>query len=74
MRPKTRRSISVSGLTYARVKSHCTRSGLSVSGLLERLIAAEMDRVGEPVATELAPMRQRDPEAEAAFAGSIFTW
>jgi hypothetical protein len=34
----TRRSISVSGQTYARLKAHCEGQGVSVSGFVEQLV------------------------------------
>lgn len=69
----TRRSISVAGKTYARIHNHCLRTGISVSGLLERLIAAEMERVGEPAVTSVPP-RQPKPETVDDAASGIFTF
>ena len=52
---QTRKSISVKGITYQRVKDHCDREGISVSGFLEEIIAAKLDALGVPVPTLLRP-------------------
>ena len=62
-RRPTRRSVSVKGLTYQRVKAWCDREERSVSGLLEEVIAERMDREGEPVHTELIPRKPIPMEA-----------
>jgi hypothetical protein len=41
--PDKRKSISVRGTTYARLKEHCDASGETMSGLVERLINAFLD-------------------------------
>jgi len=46
---QSRRSASVKGTTYARMKTYCDRRGIAVSAYLEDLIAADLDRAGEPV-------------------------
>ncbi|MCA9635691.1 MAG: hypothetical protein KC420_06630 [Myxococcales bacterium] len=48
---QTRRSISVKGITYQRLKDYCEASGLSVSGYLEDIIAEKLDAAGVPVPT-----------------------
>ncbi len=45
---QTRRSISVKGITYQRLKGFCDDEGVSVSGLLEQLIATHLDARGVP--------------------------
>ena len=50
---QTRRSISVKGITYQRLKDYCESSGLSVSGYLEDIIAEKLDAAGVPVPTKL---------------------
>ena len=40
---QTRRSISVKGITYQRLKDYCEACGLSVSGYLEDIIAEKLD-------------------------------
>lgn len=48
---QTRRSISVKGITYQRLKDYCEAYGLSVSGYLEDIIAEKLDAAGVPVPT-----------------------
>ena len=72
---KTRRSISVRGLTYTRLANLCDRKGLSVSGVLEQLIAEVCEKHGEPPATELRGRRPRPSADEAAkVASAIFSF
>lgn len=61
---QTRRSISVKGITYQRLKDHCDAQGCSVSGYLEEIIAEKLDAAGVPVPTVLKPRPQ--PKQEAA--------
>ncbi len=56
---QTRRSISVKGITYQRLKDYCDNGGLSISGFLEDLIAEKLDAAGVPVPTEVAPRPSR---------------
>jgi hypothetical protein len=46
---QTRRSISVKGLTYQRLKNFCETKGLSVSGYLEDIISQRLDAANVPV-------------------------
>lgn len=55
MSSKTRRSISLRGLTHQQVADYCKANGLSVSGYLEKLIAEDMRRKGIPRETVLRP-------------------
>ncbi|HRI07139.1 MAG TPA: hypothetical protein PKW35_04935 [Nannocystaceae bacterium] len=61
---QTRRSISVKGITYQRLKDYCEAYGLSVSGYLEDIIAEKLDAAGVPVPTvvkhEPAPQKPVD--------------
>ena len=52
---QTRRSISVKGITYQRLKDFCDAHRLSVSGFLEDLIAEKLDAAGAPVPTVVKP-------------------
>ena len=63
---QTRRSISVKGITYQRLKDFCDAKGRSVSGYLEEIIAERLDAAGVPVPTVLKPRptRKQEPEAE----------
>ena len=63
---QTRRSISVKGITYQRLKDFCDAHDKSVSGFLEEIIAERLDAAGVPVPTVLKPRPQRSsaPEQE----------
>jgi hypothetical protein len=50
---QTRRSISVKGITYQRLKDYCLAQGCSVSGYLEEIIAEKLDAAGVPVPTQV---------------------
>ena len=63
---QTRRSISVKGITYQRLKDFCDAHDKSVSGFLEEIIAERLDAAGVPVPSVLKPRPQRSamPEQE----------
>jgi hypothetical protein len=52
---QTRRSISVKGITYQRLKNFCETQGLSVSGYLEDIIANRLDEANVPVPERVDP-------------------
>jgi hypothetical protein len=52
---QTRRSISVKGITYQRLKNFCEEQSLSVSGYLEDIIAAKLDAANVPVPERVDP-------------------
>lgn len=52
---QTRRSISVKGITYQRLKNYCQAHGVSVSGYLEEIIAEKLDAAGVPVPDYVEP-------------------
>ncbi|MCH9688512.1 MAG: hypothetical protein K0V04_44185 [Deltaproteobacteria bacterium] len=52
---QTRRSISVKGITYQRLKNFCESPGMSVSGYLEDIIAARLDEAHVPVPERVDP-------------------
>jgi len=52
---QTRRSISVKGITYQRLKNFCEEQGLSVSGYLEDIIANRLDAANVPVPEKVEP-------------------
>lgn len=52
---QTRRSISVKGITYQRLKNYCQAHGISVSGYLEEIIAEKLDAAGVPVPDYVEP-------------------
>lgn len=55
---QTRRSISVSKPTHARAYAHCQAENLSVSGYVESLIKADLDKRGVAEPDGGAPRRQ----------------
>jgi hypothetical protein len=59
---QTRRSISVKGITYQRLKDYCDATGKSVSGYLEDIIAEKLDAAGAPIPTVLKARPQRKEE------------
>lgn len=62
---QTRRSISVKGITYQRLKDYCDAHDLSVSGYLEEIIAEKLDAAGVPVPTVLKPRPTRKTTVES---------
>lgn len=58
-RKQTRRSISVKGLTYQRLKNYCERNGDTISGFVERLVSEKMDEAGEPIPEKVDPPRPK---------------
>jgi len=64
MARQTRRSISVKGLTYQRLKNHCDEQGKSMSGWLEEVIAEKMDELKVPIPTQIDPPQER-PKAKS---------
>ncbi|MFV8751349.1 hypothetical protein ACNOYE_12460 [Nannocystaceae bacterium ST9] len=63
---QTRRSISVKGITYQRLKDYCDATGKSVSGYLEDIIAEKLDAAGAPIPTVLKARPQRKDESMVA--------
>lgn len=55
---QTRRSISVKGITYQRLKNYCEGQGLSVSGYLEDIISQRLDAANVPVPERVEPRTQ----------------
>jgi predicted DNA-binding protein len=49
----TRKSISVRGLTYQRLKEHADSTGQSVSGYLEKIIDEKLTKLRVPPETVL---------------------
>ncbi len=52
---QTRRSISVKGITYQRLKNFCEDQNVSVSGYLEAIIAERLDAANVPVPEKVEP-------------------
>ena len=75
---QTRRSISVAGKTYARIelaRKHGVIPEDSISGYIERLIAADLDQLGVPLVEKAPPREKKKPEAEGdEIASQHFTF
>ncbi len=52
---QTRRSISVSRITYERLKSYCETNGISMSQFVERRVGDYLGRVTPPAVATKAP-------------------
>lgn len=65
---QTRRSISVKGLTYQRLKNFCEDQNLSVSGYLEDIIAERLDAANVPVPEKVDPRPAPAPQPVAPSA------
>lgn len=61
----SRRSISVKGETYQRLKDYCASIGQSVSGYVEDLVTEKLDAAGAPQAGPLEPRKPREAKEEA---------
>jgi hypothetical protein len=61
---QTRRSISVKGITYQRLKNFCEEQNLSVSGYLEDIIAARLDEARVPVPEKVDPRPSAAPKSQ----------
>jgi hypothetical protein len=73
---QTRRSISVKGITYQRLKDYCEQEGVSVSGFLEDIIAEKLDALGIPVPEVLRPRPRKEepPISGNSGASNHFTF
>ena len=60
---QTRRSISVKGITYQRLKNFCESQGMSVSGYLEDIIASRLDEANVPVPEKVEPRPEPSQKA-----------
>lgn len=69
---QTRRSISLRGLEYQRLEDYCRANGLAVAAFAEMVIAAELDRLGEPEQTTLRKVyRSRQAEEGEPISGVV---
>lgn len=59
-----RRAISLNGITYTRLRHYADELGASLSGLVEEIVAENLDRHGVPVPDRLEPRARREPEPE----------
>ena len=71
---QTRRSISVKGITYQRLKNFCERQEISISGYLEDVIAEKLDAAQEPVPERVEPKQPKPPAPTDDVAAGIFTF
>ncbi len=71
---QTRRSISVKGITYQRLKDYCDTEGKSVSGFLEEIIAQKLDAAGVPIPTVLKARPQRQSNEVEEIVSQHFTF
>ena len=71
---QTRRSISVKGLTYQRLKNFCEAQGLSVSGYLEGIIASRLDEAQVPVPERVEHRPAPKPAAHEEIISQHFTF
>ena len=62
---QTRRSISVKGITYQRLKDYCDANDKSVSGFLEEIIGEKLDAAGVPAPTVLKPRPSRKSASDS---------
>lgn len=71
---QTRKSISVKGITYQRLKNYCDSQGRSISGVLEEFIAAHLDAEKVPVPKAIAPPPEPAPTFREDITPAIVTW
>ena len=71
---QTRRSISVKGITYQRLKNYCQAHGISVSGYLEEIIAEKLDAAGVPVPDFVEPRASPKPVNADEIVSQHFTF
>ena len=71
---QTRRSISIKGINYQRLKDFCDENGRSVSGFLEDIIAEKLDAAGVPVPTVLRPRPGRPKARTEEISSQHFTF
>jgi len=72
---QTRRSISVKGITYQRLKDHCDAQGRSMSGWLEEVIAQKMDEMKVPIPTKIdPPQKTRKAKSRDEIISQHFTF
>ena len=71
----TRRSVSMRGLTYQRIKIYCDREGMAVSDFIETIAGRELDKKGQPVETVLRPRKRANAgPKDGSRHGGIFSW
>lgn len=71
---QSRRSISVKGLTYQRLKNFCEAHNLSVSGYLEGIIGERLDAANAPVPERVEPRPARKSSEPNEIISQHFTF
>ena len=71
MTSKTRRSISLKGITYQRLQDYCEAQGESVSGLVEEIANERLDELGVPVPEEVTKPRPKRRAASWCHLGVV---
>lgn len=71
---QTRRSISIRGITYQRLKNFCEAQEKTMSGFLEELITQRMDELGIPMPTSIDPPRERAAKTPDEIISQHFTF
>ena len=61
MTSKTRRSVSMTGIAYQRLRDHCRETGQSCSSFVQDLVMAKLDELGVPEQTVLKPWTTKTP-------------
>jgi hypothetical protein len=69
-----RRSISLKGLTYQRLKNFCDREGKSISGYCEEILAERLDDVREPIPETVEKPKPRSKKDIDQIVGQHFTF
>lgn len=68
---QNRRSISVRGLTYQRMKNHCDVTGVAISNYLERLIEHDLNAQGVAVPTKVEPKKPKPEPTSDEIASQL---
>lgn len=70
---QSRRSVSMRGTTYQRLRNYCKKHNKSASGITEELLTSFLDRMGEPEVLYADPPKPRAKKKETSV-GGIFTF
>jgi hypothetical protein len=69
----TRRSISIKGIHYQRLKDHCEAVGVPISAYIEQIVTEKLDEAGAPIPKRVVPHADRTtfaaPDAGPAHSG-----
>ena len=70
---QTRRSISIRGTIYARIKNYCDAEGIACSAYVEKLVTEALDAAGVPV-VKVAPAYPKRVRPEPEITSQHFTF